>query len=69
MFSGCTVPPDSKDTELGSSSQDASLSAGKNTRVVLVPFSCMENVPTAISGGMNIFEVTACHLLPQMSSQ
>ena len=37
MFSGCTVPPDSKETKLGSSNQEASLSAGKNTRVVLVP--------------------------------
>ena len=37
MFSGCTVSPDSKDTELGSSNQEASPSAGKNTRIVLVP--------------------------------
>ena len=28
MFSGCTVPPDSKETELGSSNQEASPSAG-----------------------------------------
>ena len=32
MFSGCTVPPDSKETELGSSDQAASPSAGKNNR-------------------------------------
>ena len=31
MFSGCTVPPDSKETELRSSNQEASPSAGKNT--------------------------------------
>ena len=36
MFSGCTVPPDSKETEPGSSDQEASLSANKNTRTVLV---------------------------------
>ena len=42
MFSGCTVLPDSKETELGSSNQEASPSAGKNTRVVLVPCACME---------------------------
>ena len=42
MFSGCTVPPDSKETELGSSDQEASPSAGKNTGVVLVPCSCTE---------------------------
>ena len=45
MFSGCTVPPDSKETELGSSNQEASPSASKNTGVVLVPCSCMEVHP------------------------
>ena len=42
MFSGCTVLPDSKETELGSSNQEASPLADKNTGVVLVPFSRME---------------------------
>ena len=42
---GCTVPPDSKETELGSSDQEASPSAGKNTGVVLVPCSRMEVRP------------------------
>ena len=42
VFSGCTVLPDSKETKLGSSNQEASPSAGKNTRVVLVPYSHME---------------------------
>ena len=41
----CTVPLDSTETELGSSDQEASPSAGKNTRVVLVPCSCMEVSP------------------------
>ena len=36
-MSGCTVPPDSIETELGSSDQDSSPSAGKNTGAVLVP--------------------------------
>ena len=45
MFSGCTVPPDSKETELGSSDQEASPSAGKNTGVVLVPCLHMEVHP------------------------
>ena len=40
-----TVPPDSKETELGSSDQEASPSAGKNTGVVLVPCSRMEVRP------------------------
>ena len=35
--SGCTMSPDSKETELGSSNQEASPSAGKNTRIALVP--------------------------------
>ena len=33
----CTVPSDFEEIELGSSDQEASLSAGKNARVVLVP--------------------------------
>ena len=69
MFSGCTVPPDSKETELGSSDQEASPSAGKNTGIVLVPCRAWKCVPTAISGGVDISEVPRCHLLQQMSSQ
>ena len=45
MFSGSTVLSDSKETELGSSDQEASPSAGKNTGVVLVPCSRMEVRP------------------------
>ena len=44
VFSSCTVPPDGKKTELGSSDQETSPSAGKNTGVVLVPCLCMGNV-------------------------
>ena len=55
MFSGCTVLPDSKETELGSSDQEASPSAGKNTGIVLVPwkyhFHTWDCAPTAICGG------------------
>ena len=69
MFSGCTVPPDSKETELGSSDQEASPSAGKNTRVVLVPCSCTEVRPYSYFSGVDISEVPGCHLLQQMSSQ
>ena len=42
VFSGCTVPPDSKETKLGSSDQEASPSAGKNNTAVLVPCLHME---------------------------
>ena len=42
MFSGCTVPPDTEETELESSDQETSPSAGKNTGVVLVPCLHME---------------------------
>ena len=42
-FSGCTVPPDSKESEFRSSDQEASVTAGKNTGVVLVPCSRMED--------------------------
>ena len=61
-----TVLPDSKETELGSSNQEASPSAGKNTGVVLVPCSC---VPTATFGGVDISEVPGCHLFRHISSQ
>ena len=69
MFSGCTVPPDSKETELGSSDLEASPSAGKNTGIVLVSCRTWKCVPTAISSGVHISEVPGCHLLQQMSSQ
>ena len=36
MFSGCTVLGDSKENKFGSSDQEASPSAGKNTGIVLV---------------------------------
>ena len=63
------MPPDSKETQLGSSNQEASPSADKNTGVVLVPCCTWKCVPTAISGGVDISEVPGCHLLQQISSQ
>ena len=61
------MPPDSKETELGSSDQEASPSAGKNTGVDLVPCSRIKVRP--YSYGVDISEVPGCHLLRQMSSQ
>ena len=69
MFSGCTVSPDSKETKLESSDQEASSSAGKNTGVVLVPCYAWKCVPTVFSSGVDISKVPRCHLLHQMSSQ
>ena len=69
MLSDCNVPPDSKETQLGSSNQEASPSAGENTGVVLVPCCKWGYVPAAISAGLDISEVPGCHLLQQMSSQ
>ena len=63
MFSGCTVPLDSKETKLGSKEQEASPSAGKNTRIVLVPCHAWKCVPTAIFVGADISEVPGCHFL------
>ena len=60
---------DSKETEFGSSDQESSPSAGKNTGVVLVQCCAWKCVSTAISGGVDISEVPGCHLLQQMSSQ
>ena len=69
MFSSCTVLPDSKEAKLGSSDQESSPSAGKNTGIVLVPCCTWKCVPTAVSGGVDISEAPECHLLQQMSSQ
>ena len=69
MFSGSTVPPDSKETELRSIDQEASPSTGKNTGIVLVRYHAWKCVPTAISVGLDISEGPGCHLLQQMSSQ
>ena len=63
MFSGCTVPPDSKEFELGSSYQEACPSASKNTGVILVPVCTWKWILTAISVGVDISEVPGCHLL------
>ena len=60
---------DSKETEFGSSDQQSSPSAGKNTGVVLVQCCAWKCVSTAISGGVDISEVPGCYLLQQMSSQ
>ena len=69
MFSHCTVPLDSKETELGSSDQEAFPLAGKNTGIVLVPWCGWKCVPTAISSEVDTSEVPGCRLLQQMSSQ
>ena len=69
MFSDYTVLPDSRETELGSNDHEASPSTSKNTGTVLVSCRTWKCVPTATSGGVDIFEVPGCHLLRQMSSQ
>ena len=61
--------PDSKVTKLGSSNQEASPSAGKNTGVVLVACLSWKCFVTTISGGFDVSEVPGCHLLRKMSSR
>ena len=61
------MPPDKKETKLGSSYTEASPSTDKNTKIVCV-MSCMEVCPY-ISCGVDISDVTRCHLLRQISSQ
>ena len=46
-----------------------SLSANKNTVVVLMLCSAWKCVPAIIPGGVDTSEVPRCHLLQQMSSQ
>ena len=55
--------------KLGSSDQETSPSAGKNTRIVLVQCRAWKCVPNAISCGVDISEVLGCLLLRQMISQ
>ena len=63
MFSGCAVLPDSKETKLEGSDQEASPSAGKNTGIVLGLYHVWKCVSTVISGGVDISEVPGCPLL------
>ena len=57
------MPPNSKETKLGSSNQEASPSVGKNTGIVLVPCNAWKIVPKSISRGVDISENPSCHLL------
>ena len=57
MFSGYSMPPDSKETKLGSSDQEASPSAGKYPKIALVTCCAWKCVATAISGGVDNSEV------------
>ena len=61
MFSGSTVPFDSKETLLGSSNQVASPSAVRNPAVVLLPSRVWKCVSTVISGSVDIPEVPGYH--------
>ena len=54
--------PDSKETELRNSNQEASPVADKNTGVALVPCHAWKCVPIAISSGADISEIPGCHL-------
>ena len=63
MLSGCTVQPDTKESKLESSDQEASSSASKNILVELVSCQARKCVLTAISGGVSILEFLGCHLL------
>ena len=69
MFSGCTVPLDSKETSFGNRDQEAPPSAGKNTGLVLIPCHTWMCDPTGIFSSVDISEFCGCHLLQQISSQ
>ena len=69
MFSGCTVLPHNKETELGNSDQEASPLTGKSTGIDLVPCHVWKCVPTAISSGVEISKVPGYRFLQLMSSQ
>ena len=67
VFSGRNVLPDSKKTKLGTGNQEASPSVGKNAGIVLVACLSWKCVATAISVGLDIFEVPGCHLTDEFS--
>ena len=69
MFSVCTVPPDSRETKLGSKDHEVHSSADKKSRVVLMSCHAWKCVLTAISVGVVISEVSGWHLLRKTSSQ
>ena len=52
---------DNKETYHGSSNQEDSLSAGKNSRAVLVLCCTWKCVPVAIPGGEHISEIPGHH--------
>ena len=54
MFFSCSVPPYSIETELASSDQEASPSAGRNMGIVSVPCYAWKRVPTTVSGGVDM---------------
>ena len=68
MFSCCVIPSNSKETELGCSSQEVSLSATKTPGLVLEPCHAWVFVPAIFTGGMDIPEFLWCHLC-QVSSE
>ena len=61
MFSCYAVPRDDKETELGSGDHEASPTAGKYTRIVLVPCCAWKYVPAVISSDADISKVPGCH--------
>ena len=63
------LPPDSEDTKRGSSNQDVSSSAGKNTGLLLVLCCTWNYVPAAVCSGVDVAEVPCYHFLCQMSCQ
>ena len=69
MFSGCIIPPDNKETKLGSINQEPSPSTGENTGVVLMPCHIWKHGPSRTFVGVIISEVPGCYLLQQISSQ
>ena len=67
VFSGRTVLPDSKETELEGSDQEASPSASKKTKVVSVPCLHMEVCSYSYFWWCGYSWGPWCHLLWQMS--
>ena len=61
-ISGYTMPSD-KETDLGISNQEASLSEAENARVVLQPCHSRKCGPIATSSDVDLSKLLWCHLL------
>ena len=60
MFSGYTVPPGTKETKLEGATKEVFY---QQVKMFLCHVRARQCVPTAISGGVDVFVALGCHLM------